>query len=78
MLKSVRRKVDRCEKMLQYLIDTINVGGDGASFIASAEPVKSEFIINGKNVMRIPATGAYNFGLKLMYVFFTKDELSNS
>ena len=78
LLKSVKRKVDRCEKMLQCLIDTINVGGDGASFTASAEPVNSEFIINGKKNMRIPATGPYNFGFQLLDMLFTKDELSKS
>ena len=64
--------------MLQCRIHTINVGGDGASFTASAEPVNSEFIINGKNTMRIPATGLYNFGFQLLYMLFTKDELSKS
>ena len=64
--------------MLQCRIHTINVGSDGASFTASAEPVNSEFIINGKNTMRIPATGPYNFGFQLLYMLFTKDELSKS
>ena len=34
--------------MLQYLIDKVNVGDDSASILPSAEPVNSEFIINGR------------------------------
>ena len=58
--------------MLQYLVDTIN-GGDSGSFTkASEESVNSEFITNGKNVMRLPATEPYNFGFQLLDVFYTK------
>ena len=61
--------------MLQYLIDKVNGGDDGASILPSAEPVNSEFIVNGRNVMRLRATGPYNFGSQLLDMFFTKDEL---
>ena len=77
LLKSVKRKVDRCE-MLQYLIDKVNGDGDGASYTASAQPVNSELIIGGRNVMRLPASGPYNFGFHLLDILFTKEELGKS
>ena len=69
--------MERCEKMLEYLINTVN-RGESSTFPKSTEQVNSEFIINGKNVMRLPATGLYNFAFKLLDMMFTKEELSNS
>lgn len=37
-----------------------------------------EYTHNGVNVMRIPAWDAYSYGLQLMDILFTKEELSSS
>ena len=41
-------------------------------------PQNSSTHINGINVMRIPSRDAYSFGLQLMDVLFTKEELASS
>lgn len=71
----MKRKVDRCEKMLKYLIDTLN---EGSTMMKSEQHEDSEYIINGKNVMRIPVSGPYSFGFQLLDMLFTKEELGKS
>lgn len=63
--------------MLQYLINKVN-SDEGAIILPSAEPANSEFIVNRRNVMRLHATGPYNFGLNCWICFFTKDKIGKS
>ena len=71
----MKRKVDRCEKMLKHLIETLRGGNIPTS---NAEEDDCIFI-NGKNVMRLSAPGgAYQFGFQLLDMLFTKEELGKS
>ena len=76
MLRSLKRKVERCEKMLEYLVKRMKKEDDHS--IPEDQPVDSKYIINGKNVMRMHVTGPYNFGSKLLDMLFTKEELRRS
>ena len=70
MLRSLKRKVDRCEKMLEYLVKRTKKEDDH-DFVEQS--VDSKYVINGKDVMRIHATGPYNFGFKLLDMLFSKE-----
>lgn len=39
---------------------------------------EGDYLINRKNVMRLPASGPYNFGFQLLDMLFTKEELRKS
>ena len=45
---------------------------------AAATEEQQEYFINGRNVMNIPATNGYSFGLKLLDIVFTREELGRS
>lgn len=57
-------------------ISTGNISTTSTTFSAAAND--DEYMVNGKNVMRLPATEPYNFGFQLLDMFFTKEELSKS
>ena len=73
MLRSLKRKVEHCEKMLEYLVKRMKKEDDHS--IPEDQPVDNKYIINR---MRMHATGPYNFGSKLLDMLFTKEELRRS
>ena len=65
------------DKMLGKMTQMMELVKNGTAEL----PVKqeaSEERINGVNVMRIPSRDAYAFGLQLMDILFTKEELAGS
>ena len=59
----MKKKVEKCKKILEYIIERWDEG---------------DYIINGKNVMKIPVAGLYNFSFQLLDMLFTKEELAKS
>ena len=45
----MKKRVEKCEKMLEYIIGRLDEG----SSVMKSDPEEGEYIINGKNVMRI-------------------------
>jgi len=41
-------------------------------------PVLTDYVINGKNVMKLPASGACSFAFQLLDMLFSKEELGKS
>ena len=54
------------------------VGDRGGADTVMVKTEDKEYTHNGVNVMRIPARDAYSYGLQLMDILFTKEELSSS
>ena len=72
---NLAKKVEKMERgVVQILNELKKMGSSG-----SPSEVKSESeIINGINVLRIPSRDAYSYGLHLMEVLFTKEEMATS
>ena len=71
--------------MLRHIIQTLdtpsssaNTTGDIPSSSVTTNNDDPDNFINGKNVMRIRATGAYAFGFQLLDMLFSKEELGKS
>ena len=72
----MKKRVEKCEKMLEYIIERLDEG-DSSSVMKSG-PEEGEYIINGKNVMKIRVARPYYFGFYLLDMLFTKEELAKS
>lgn len=81
LLLDLAKKVEGMEKMLQKLYACmkaseackVTVKQEGSS---SSE--EGDFVVNGINLLRIPARDAYAYALNLLDSLFTKEELSSS
>jgi len=63
--------VDRCEKMIKRNLN-------GGNVPSSTKAEETDYIINGKNVMKLPASGACSFAFQLLDMLFSKEELGKS
>ncbi len=72
--------METMEKTLSHLKDVIETMCSSGSPISTSPSVsvKEEELFSGINVMHLPAKNAYSFGLQLMEVIFTKEEMANS
>ena len=76
LLVSIAQRVEKIEKMVEKLSrkmkDNSKPGG------SNIKEDDQSVIINGVDVLRIPAKDEYSYGLRLMEVLFTKKEMSES
>ena len=72
--------MERIERMMNNMMEMMKSGmdenGDKGGSMVKQE--SNDSTVNGVNVMRLPARDAYAFGLQLMDIMFTKDELANA
>ena len=77
LLVNIAQRVERIEKMVEKLGHRLKEKSGGNSRHSSKEDDQG-VIINGIDVLRIPAKDEYAYGLRLMEVLFTKEEMSES
>ena len=74
IVKKREKRVEKCEKMLEYIIERLDEG----SSMMKRDPEEGEYIINERNVMKMRVAGPYNFSFHLLDMLFTKEELAKS
>lgn len=70
-------KIDKLEQRIKDMMEMMNNGEQSSKAIVKQEEILS---FNGKpvNVDRIPAGNEYVYGLRLMDVLFSKEEMARS
>ena len=66
------QRVSSLEKTLKEALETFKGGRSPLEDVVKQEGAK---IINGINVLRIPSRDAYSYGLRLMDIIFSKEEM---
>ena len=77
MIKTILKKVTKIEETLHTLTKTGTITKDAKATSSSLE-AKGDDYVNGINVMLLPTKGPYKFGLMLLNMLFTKEELARS
>ena len=80
LIVNVAKRLDRIERAVEKMMRVLK---SDARRPNEAEPVRvkaedEECLHNGVNLLRILTRDAYSYGLQLMDVLFTKEELSGS
>ena len=76
LLLDLTKRMDRLEKIMQKISEKMDATADGSPAAAVQEPQAD--VVNGINITRIPSWDAYSYGLQLMDILFTKEELAAS
>ena len=73
------RRLERLEKKMDKIMELLQNerSGEHSQEVATVK-AEGESMANGVNVMRIPSRDAYAFGLQVMDILFSKEELSIS
>ena len=73
-MKKLEDIVNKMNENIKDIQQTLGNGGEGKKVKAAEE----EDTIKGVNVSQLPCRNVYTYGLKLIDMLFTKEELKNS
>lgn len=77
LLMDFAKRVEKLERMIGKMERMKAVAKEGPCHDNVKEEA-ADHVVNGRNIMRIHSRDAYSYGLQLMDMMFTKEELASS
>ena len=78
MLTALASKISHMERKIDVLVEAMKKSPISGPADVEAAVKEEIFTPSGINITRLPSRDAYSYGLQLLDIFFTKEELASS